>query len=535
MGTAGSLGAQGVSRTQVRCAGQLISEVSIRTNAPDYGGLFERTPALERIVDGMHTTTAPEVVRNFVLLRKGELCSPLQRYETERILRAQPFLAQASVTAFADGPDAVRIEVVTVDEPSVVAVVGVAKSPPLVYRLTLGNANMGGQGIYASASWRDGSELRSLLAGRYSNYQLWGRPYQVHVNGARRERGSEWSSLVVLPFLTDVQRSAWRLAMSRTLDFVPYRRPDSLSLGVQVDRTLADMGAMTRVGRPGRLALLGLSVTMDRARTADMPVTLGVDGELPDSTPALIGRFESYRVARVNALLGVRALHFMRVSGFDALSAEQDVRKGVQIGAVIGRSIPLEGWDDDIYVAGGAYFGAGGARSFGALEVGGEARRAVGGDEWNGIYTGGRGAVYLRPHNRHTIITSAEWSGAMRPRLPVQRLVFRAEERWRLGDIRGTGDFGVTAFADAGKLWLGDVALGTGAPWRQTIGAGIVLAIPPRSQRLWRAELAIPLTSGGGGRFEVRLSSADRTPSWWVEPFDLRRSGRRTPLGVTEF
>ncbi|MEW5917894.1 MAG: hypothetical protein AB1762_15940, partial [Gemmatimonadota bacterium] len=535
----------------------IISEVSIRTHAPDYGGLFERVPVLERIVDGMHTTTAPEVVRNFVLLEKGKPCSPLQRYETERILRTQPFLAQASVTAFADGPDAVRVEVVTVDEPSVVAVVGVEKTPPLVYRLTVGNANMGGQGVYASASWRDGGQLRSLLGGRYSNYQLWGKPYQMHVNGARRERGSEWSSLVSYPFLTDVQRSAWRLAMSRTLDFVPFRRPDSLSLGMKVDRTLADVGAMTRIGRPGRLALLGLSLTMDRARTADMPVTLGVDGELPDSTAALIGRFDSYRVARVNALLGVRAVRFMRVSGFDALSAEQDVRRGVQLGVAFGRSLPIENWDDDVYIAGGAYIGGGGPRSFAAVEVGAEGRRALGADEWNGIYTGGRGAAYFRPHNRHTITTSVEWSGALNPRLPVQltladrkagvrghskareggaqRLILRLEERWRLGDIRGTGDLGVTAFADAGKLWLADAALGTDTPWRPTVGAGIVLAIPPRSQRLWRVEFAVPLSNGGGGRFEVRLSSAAQTRSWWLEPFDLRRSGRRSPLGVTEF
>jgi hypothetical protein len=288
-----------------------------------------------------------------------------------------------------------------------------------------------------------------------------------------------------------------------------------------------------------------------------MPVTLGVEGELPDSTAALIGRFDSYKVARVNALLGFRAVRFMRVTGFDALSGEQDVRKGVQIGAMVGRSLPIEGWDDDIYIGGGAYIGGGGPRSFAAVEVGAEARRAFGADEWNAIYSGGRAAAYLRPHNRHTIITSAEWSAAINPRLPVQltladrrsgvrgyakareggaqRLVLRAEERWRLGDIRGTGDLGVTAFADAGRLWLSDAALGTDTPWRPTIGAGIVLAIPPRSQRLWRAEFAVPLSRGGGGRFEVRLISSSQASNWWVEPFDLRRSGRRSPLGVTEF
>jgi hypothetical protein len=396
--------------------------------------------------------------------------------------------------------------------------------------------------------------LRSHIAARYSNYQLRGNPYQLHLSAARRERGSDWSSLVLLPFLTDVQRSAWRAGLARTRDFVPYRREGAATAAVAVDRTLGDMGAMARVGRPGSLALLGLSTTYERATSGGMPVALGADGELPDSTPELIGRFESYRAARLNALLGWRAVRFMRVTGFDALSAEQDVRKGAQLGLVVGRGIPLDDdWDDDVYTSLGLYAGAGGPNSFAAVEAGGEGRRATDAEHWNAVYMGGRAAWYLRPHTRHTITTSAEWSAAREPRLPVQlsladrragvrgyakspeggaeRVVLRAEERWRLGDLRGTSDLGVTAFVEGGRLWRGDAALGTDTPWRLALGGGIVLAIPPRSQRLWRAEFAIPLSADAGGRFEVRLSAADRTPRWWMEPHDLRRSGRRSPLG----
>ena len=44
-----TLGAQGLPRTQARCAGQIITDVAIRTHAPDYGGLFsrERSTVLE--------------------------------------------------------------------------------------------------------------------------------------------------------------------------------------------------------------------------------------------------------------------------------------------------------------------------------------------------------------------------------------------------------------------------------------------------------------------------------------------------------
>jgi hypothetical protein len=109
--------------------------------------------------------------------------------------------------------------------------------------------------------------------------------------------------------------------------------------------------------------------------------------------------------------------------------------------------------------------------------------------------------------------------------------VLRGEERWRVGNVRGTAGLGVTSFVETGRLWLGDAALGADTPWRWAAGGGIVLAIPPRSQRLWRAEVAIPFNRGAGGEVEIRLSSADFTPRLWLEPFDLRRSGRRSPLG----
>src|SRR5512139_556805 len=101
-------------RTQAPCNGQRISEVVVQTLPPSYGGLFSRTPWLRGLATTLHTTTAPRLIENLVLLHAGETCSILLRRETERLLRAQPFLADASVTAYPDGPDAVRVEVVTI-------------------------------------------------------------------------------------------------------------------------------------------------------------------------------------------------------------------------------------------------------------------------------------------------------------------------------------------------------------------------------------------------------------------------------------
>src|SRR5205807_7493720 len=105
-----------------------------------YGGIFERYQLLSDLVRVLHAPTSESVIRRFVLLEKGKPCSPFLRQESERILRAQPFLASATVTAYPDaGGSGVRVEVATVDEPSLIAAVRVEGVNPYLTSLTLGN------------------------------------------------------------------------------------------------------------------------------------------------------------------------------------------------------------------------------------------------------------------------------------------------------------------------------------------------------------------------------------------------------------
>ena len=147
-------------RTQAQCNGQQITDVVVHTLPPTYGGVFARTPWLNRMATNVHMTTLPRLVENLVLLKKGETCSILLRRETERLLRAQPFLADASVTAYPDGPGSVRIEVVTIDEPSMMGSIGVASNTPYLRSLKAGNSNLRGRGVSALAGWEDGGFYR---------------------------------------------------------------------------------------------------------------------------------------------------------------------------------------------------------------------------------------------------------------------------------------------------------------------------------------------------------------------------------------
>jgi hypothetical protein len=538
-------------RTQTRCNGQPVSEIVVRSQAPSFGGIFERSRRAGRLVSAMHVTTSPEVIEHFVLLRKGEPCTALARSESERILRSQPFLADASVTAYADGSEAVRIEVVTVDEPSVVAALGLVNASPYVRALTLGNANVAGKGVYAVATWRQGGFYRDTYLFDYANSQLFGKPWQFAVRGVRRDLGSEWESGISYPLFSDFQRYAWEVAAGASRDYIPFRRPgkDQVSLGTE--HHYFDAGGVARFGRPGRLLLAGGSVSGERVGADGIPVVVSDSGLIPDSTAELFQRYTGYRVARINALLGFRSISFLQVTGFDALNGRQDIRRGVQVSTTLGTGLRMAGEPrDKLYAAFDLYAGIGGAQSFAGFQWRAEGRRATGGHEWDGILSGARAAWYYRPQSRHTVMASLAGASGGRQRTPFQlalgdprggvrgflhadvgggrRIVGRLEERWRMGSFRGTADYGLAFFSDVGRIWQGDAPLAVNTQTVESVGIGLLAAIPPRSQRMWRVEMALPVRSLYGSRMELRFSNDDRTREFWREPNDLRRNRERS-------
>lgn len=539
----------GGGRTQVRCAGQVVTEVVVRSESPAFGAALAQRPALGRAIARAHTTTVPEVIRNFVLLKRGDRCTPLRRSESERILRAMPFIADASVTAYQDGAG-VRLEVVTVDEPSIVANLGIRSGAPFLSRVTLGNANLMGQGVYAAAGWREGGFYRDGLSGRYTNYQLFSRPYQLDIRGGRREVGSDWLGQVSYPFLTDVQRVAWRVSAGGSSEFARFLRPETRAVSVPLSREYMEAGAVGRFGRPGQLGLAGLQFTVEDVEPEQAPVFISASGVVRDTTSALIGRYAPWRSVRLNTLLGFRRVRFLRVTGFDALSGPQDLRTGIQVSTTIGRGLPNSRGSSvgEWYVGSELYAGVGTSTTFAAIDADMERRRLPSG-EWIDLVSNGRAAWYLRPHPRHLLSVDLSWAAVRDSRIPVQlslgdrrggmrgfdrswlaggsRVVARAEERWRVANVRGSAAVGVAVFTDVGAVRAGDVPLGVSSGLRQSVGASLIVATPPRSQRMWRVDFALPTRRTDRAGFEIRMSSEDRTSVFWRVPNDILSARER--------
>jgi hypothetical protein len=545
---AGPLAAQAILNPGP-CDGLVVSDVTVDAQPPDLSGFTRRWRALE-FVNDLHVTSDPDMIRRFLILKVGDRCTELRRAESERILRAQPFLADATVLAVPDGVDGVRLQVITIDEFSVIGAISATGSSPFVKRLKAGDGNFLGEGVHVSAEWADGVYYRDRFGGRFTDYQLFGRPYQVTLEGARETLGDRWASEASHPFLTDLQRAAWRVSGGESRGYFGFLQEHAPTTSLEYRRSYADIGGVIRIGEPGRLSLFGASLSRERELPGTLPVFVTDSGLYADPSPTLIGRYAGNRTARINALWGVRNVHFVRVTGFDALRATQDLRRGFQLGVLAGRSLSVLGSsDDDIFVAADLYAGWADQNSFIGLQFLGEGRQNYDENHWDGILGSGRAASYVKFSSAHTLITSFEYSGGWVHRTPFQlrlgdddggvrgygdsrvggnqRGVVRVEERWSWRTMGRMADIGWALFGDAGKMWAGDVPFGVDTPIRYGVGVGFLAALPARSRRLWRLDFAVPLTADAHAGWEVRLTSSDLTRMFWREPGDVARSRER--------
>ncbi len=502
-----------------------------------------------RFVAKQHVTTKEAVIRRYLALQLGDRCTEVRRAESERILRAQPFIADATVLAYDDGQGGVTLNVVTVDEVSVIIGAGIGGGSG-VHSLLLGEDNLFGSAIHAESQWKKGVH-RDVYAAKVVDYQFLGRPYQLRLEGGRRELGSDWGTELSHPFLTDLQRVSWRTTAGNSNGYFYFRRPDALPAAVRLERSYSDIGGVVRIGPPlGRLALIGGSISFEDESPANTPIIVTDTALVADTSQALINRYTKHQTARLNGLWGLRDVNFVRVSGFDALEGTQDLRTGYQLATLLGKGAKfLRGNERDWFGSTDLYLGMASPISFAALDIAGEGRRDEAGN-WDGILTHGRGALYLKPINRHTLISDLEWSGGWKQRIPFQltfgdrdgglrgfrsadvggarRLVGHIEDRYLIGRRKQIATFAVAAFAEGGKLWAGDSPFGVSTPLYASAGVSMLAASPPQSRRSFRADLAFPVRGPRGHGWEARLTVTDLTRAFRVEPRDIANNRERS-------
>ena len=537
----------------VKCDGQIISDIQVQTRPPYFPrhGKWWESPL--GILTSIHTNTKPDVVRRFLIVAPGQPCDDRRRSESERLLRAQPFIASASVTAYDDGNGGVIMVAQTTDELTTILTGGTSPVSPYLSSITVGDRNLKGDAKYVSAHWAHGI-YRDYFGASYTDYQFFGRPWRLDLQGLRGDAGiSNWLVGAAHPFLTDEQRFAWRAVTLDHQDLFSFRRSNDTSAVIDFSRKFVDVGGVVRLGQPGRLSLFGMSISSEDDTPALPPVL--TPGVPYDSLTSILARHKN---ARLNLLWGIRSIDFVRVERFDALTAAQDMQAGFQLGTLLGRSLEALGsTDDDIFLASNLYAGAGSKRTFAYLQATMEGRNNYTSNRWDGIVGSAHISMYQRLIGSHTLVGSVDWAGIWNQQVPAQlplgaldggvrgyhaspdagniRFVSRLEDRWYLGKLRDQADIGMAVFGDAGRVWQGDAPLGYGVttPMKFGAGLGVLVAVPPGSKVTYRLDIARALSHDLRARWQFRVSFTNTDRFIYREPRDVR-SGRElvTPNSV---
>lgn len=529
----------------VDCDGMRVSRVDIRPGRPIFdGGTMSRWRHLARAIGLHHSTTREGVIAAFVALHAGETCSEVRRAESERVLRAQPFLANASVKTLPDGPGQVSVLVETVDEASVILNARFRGITPEAF--ALGNSNIAGEALLVQGRVERGYNYRTALGGRVTDYATFGRPYVSTIEGDRQTIGYWLNTRMEHPFFTDLQRVAWHVGYATGQGYPGIIRParDELTVGVRVDRW--DASAVTRLFGTKTVVLLGAGFSGIRVRPDTAGTVITDTGTVIDTGITLRNRYRPFRASRLGVLGGVRRLTFQTVRGFDALTAPQDLASGIITGLFVAHGLAAFG-ETDFYLSGGAYGGKATEHTLLAATAQVEGRRAMGQPDWDSVIGSGRTAFYVGQGPGFLFILEDQYSLGVRPRLPMQlwlgdwnggilgyhrstvaggrRNVARSELRWSGEALVRGADLGVATFGQVGTVWAGDAPYGVDAT-RATVGVSLLAAYPTRSKRLYRADIGFALHRGeqGGGRVEVRFTSEDRTQTSWREPEDVTRA-----------
>ena len=533
------------------CDGQVVSAVEIVREEPTLIG--ESAPRWTRPILRFvlrHTLTKDVAIEPFLLVEPGGPCSEFRLAESARVLRVQPYLADATVTSAPDPRGGVRVRVETVDE--IPLIIGGGIRDGKLSALTYGNANIRGEGILAAAAWREGFAYRDGASLRFQHHHILGRPIRLAAHLERASLGRDVSIDVSRPFYTSFQHLGWHAGVRDASGYTSFLRPGADALALRSNRMRGDVGAVFRLGRGSALVFAGPFLTHQRLRPSGDAVVIADTGIATDPDTELNDRYGSTSSTRFAGVLGARWLSYVEVLGFDALEGPQDIARGIQTTIALGHSL---GGDERGTVGAGYLFaGLGGPRYYLGLSVLSEGETRQG--KWFDGVVSGRMAWYGKPSPRQTRIIGAEYSGAWRTREPYQlalgdrqgglrgygdsrvvgarRAVLRAEQRWVIGGVSRWFSLGAAGFGDVGKIWAGDAPFGVTLGTRASVGVSVLAAVPRQSRRMLRVDFAVPLVHDSyAGRYEIRVTTSRPAREFWREPGDIARlRGVLPPVGV---
>ncbi|MDB4917929.1 MAG: hypothetical protein JWM95_5573 [Gemmatimonadetes bacterium] len=529
----------------VVCTDELVSRIDIQPAPPPFSGAAKKWRAAAHTVGLHHATTDEWVVAAFLSLHVGLPCTEFRRSESERVLRAQPFLSDARVRIVRDTGGTVAVVVTTTDEVPVL-VTGRFRGVVPQY-LSIGNENIAGEALLVQLRAERGGAYRAGIGGRLEQNAFMGHPYRLIIDGDRLRIGHRLSAEVEHPFFTDLQRISWHGGFVTRDDYLRFSRPARDPLALQAFDRSWDVSSLWRLFGVHSVALIGAAITGRDFDPAAQGLLVDSLGLMPDTGKTLTNRYTRFKATRLGVTGGLRRVTFREVRGFDALVGSQDVASGALFGVFAAKGLSQLGESDD-FLSSALYLGASSSNALLAMLAQVEGRYDPVTQSWNSVIGSSRTAFYWGRAPGVVLVLSDEFSGGgTMSRLPLQlsfdtrdgglmgyhnsalaggrRNITRAEMRWSAESLLRGADMGFATFTEVGTLWAGDAPYGVNAT-RANAGVSLLAAYPAHAKRMYRVDIAIPFTRGGegAGRVEVRFSSADRTQGFFTEPADVARA-----------
>lgn len=510
------------------------------------------------LANTLHMDTDRDFIADEILFAEGDCYDPEILAESERLLRRHGFIAQVDVFGLRQADGSWHVVVDTKDEWTTKLNVRFQVDEAFEFvGADITEENLLGRGHLAGFFYRERDEQRDIGA-RLFTPRLLGTRLDARLEGGRTRDGSFFQQELFYPFVGEVGRLAGREVVLRSDDIFPYAvgegglegEPDASHLLLPFERQLVEVTVAARIGRPGNLTVLGLGLSDETLEFPDFPGGLRVarDGDFGGDDATLESQEDRIRPqtlhrsgTRVNLLFGQRNVRFVQRRGLDALRGVQDVEVGTDVGLTVGRSIGVlatgEGEPASLYTRLRAFGGFATSSLVANVSLAAEGQNLLSGGRagtgWRNQLLEVDGLLYWqRAERRHTLLARVSGAGGWDMTLPFQltlggpqgvrgysdrdfpgarRLVLTVEERvyvpWPFPEVF---DLGFTAFADAGRVWAGDVPFGRSTDWKASVGAGLRVGFPAGTRGVGRLDLAWPLESGAGlGDVIFRLTLDD--------------------------
>jgi len=529
------------------CAHGRVTQVFVDNHSVfDLDALGENVPFrwVYGAANKVHMDTNTGFIRDEILVEEGECLDPLLLAESERILRNHEFIAQADIYPVPQPDGTQHVVVETWDEWTTKFDVNMSVDRGFQFEgVNAREENFMGRGLFVGFLLRERREERDIGA-VLATPRLFSTRLNAELSAGSTRTGNFVTQGFTYPFVGEVGRNAGQQFFGRRDELFPFTLTgDSLLSYILVpfEEETTELTFVRRFGEPGDLRVLGLSLFRESQNFGSFPRDLefAVGGDFsriePEDTARVAGRLTdqiaSTAIFRLNAILGHRAIRFIQRRRLDALDNVQDVPVGTDVNLTVGPTVAdLSGSDEhaptDLFTRLRVFQGWAPGPWIVSANFSGEVRRVFSDDVSGSGWRDALGEVdvytYLRPEAfpAHTLFSRISMAGGWSVVRPFQltlggrtdvrglsdgeiaggrRMVLTLEDRITVDSpAPGLFGLGLTAFADAGRIWSGDVPFGTDSDWVVSVGGGLRFAFPRTSRNVTRVDLAFPVRGNGG-------------------------------------